>query len=109
MRRWLDTLGGVAAVLLIVAVIEGFVLAITYGSWPSSPLGWVLLLTLGPVAWLAFDLAGDLLLTPRVGYRLSRRRFSPLRVLVLLLFLLAAIGLFTGLEALVNRFGAPPR
>jgi hypothetical protein len=44
----------------------------------------------------------DLLLRPSVGYRISPRRFSPLRVLVLLLFLGAVIGLFTGLGALVN-------
>ncbi|MGH9361421.1 MAG: hypothetical protein ACRD2T_05845, partial [Thermoanaerobaculia bacterium] len=70
----------VGEALLFIAVVEAFVLGFTFGSWPSSALGWVLLLTLGPIAYFAYDIAGDLLLTPRLGYRLSRRPFSPLRV-----------------------------
>ena len=102
MRRALTALRRAVEFLVLLAILEVIVLAFSWGLWPSSTVGWIVLLTLGPVAYIVLDVASDLLLTPAVGYRLSRRRFSLKRVLVLLLFFLVSIGLCVGVALLAG-------
>jgi hypothetical protein len=92
-------LGNVAGSLAVIAFVELIVLGITYGYWPSTALGWVLLLLLGPVVWVVWDALDDLVLS--YGSRLSRRRFSLKRVLFLLLYLLTIAGVTVGVWLLL--------
>jgi hypothetical protein len=90
-------LAGAALWLFVVAV-----LILTF--WPNLPstgVGWLAFLAFGPPLYLLAEALGGWLLSERHGRMISRKRFSPLRMLVLLFVLLGGIGIFYWVSSFV--------
>src|ERR1700694_2478145 len=86
--RWLLVLTGVAAWAMVAALLILEVAPAT----PTSVRGWVLLLVVGPPAYVASEFVMERMFNPKLSARISSAKFSFARIavaLVLMLLLLA--------------------
>lgn len=61
---------------------------------PRTPRGWVLLLVIGPPAYIVLELASSRLFSDKAGARISTARFSVTRIAVALLVALVVLAPF---------------
>jgi hypothetical protein len=72
----------------------GLLLLMLWPWRPSTPMQWALFLALGPLVYGAFEYLGGWILSPRLGARISPRRFSWLRIAYALAALLLFLVIF---------------
>lgn len=78
---------------MFVVGIESCVVVSFARAWPSTIRGWLALLVLGPPAYLFLEYLGGKILSPKLGYAVSKSKFSVARIALLLFFELCIIGL----------------
>lgn len=82
-------LGLVAAWFLI----AGFSALMAWPDLPKSDFGWLVLLVVGPPVYVAADWFFEWLLSEKRGNRISRKRFSWLRVVIAFFVAVVFVGL----------------
>jgi len=72
-----------------------FILALfyIYPHWPIDLIGWSILILVGILFSLAFEMVGLYVLTDRIGYSISHQKCSLLRIFISLMIFLSIIGL----------------
>jgi hypothetical protein len=78
-RGWLRVLLGVMGLW---AMLGALILLEIAPHTPRTRQGWILLLIVGPPAYLALTWLGERLVSPRLGARISSARFSLARILI---------------------------
>jgi hypothetical protein len=89
--RWLAPVAGVFAVWVIVAALLALQLV---PDVPGTVRGWLLLLVVGPPAYLALEWASGRMFNAETGARVSTARFSLARIAVALVVMLVALAPF---------------
>lgn len=82
-----------AGVLALWAMLVALVVFELYPALPGTGRGWLLLVVAGPPLYVAAELLAEKLLSREAGLRISAKRFSWMRVFVVLLALVAVAAL----------------
>jgi hypothetical protein len=82
-------------------------LLLTLWPWrPSSFLQWALFFVFGPIGYVAIEYLGEVVLSPKIGARISARSFSCLRIAYALCALLLLVALaFAAYWLIAPAFG----
>ena len=98
--NWLTIMPVVVSLWLLFC---GLILLWLWPWRPATALQWVLFVVLGPIVWSALEYVGGLILSPKVGARISPRRFSWLRICYGVIAFLLCLAVVYGAMYLVGN------
>ena len=92
------------ALIILVWLVACGALLVTLWPWhPATSLQWMTFILLGPLAYGAVEYSGGLILSPKLGARISSKPFSWLRIAYALCAFLLFLGVLFAAVSLIGR------
>jgi hypothetical protein len=92
----------IIVISLLWPLLVGLTLLSIYPEYPKNNLQWALVIVFGPPAILLFEVLGDWIFSKEHSDRISKSRFSVLRIIFGVIVIIVLFGIGTGLTWIIK-------